>query len=65
MDVDKDEIVSWPEFLEAKIELISFNSLMVDGYYSADNLDSERYGSITEDNDAYFFFDRDNDSYIN
>ena len=38
---------------------------MVDGLYSSTNLNSDRYGNIDDTNDQYYFYDRDNDGYIN
>lgn len=65
MNVDQDEYVSWIEFLNAKIQLINFNNEMVDGLYSSQNLNSDRYGNIDDTNDQYYFYDRDNNGYIN
>lgn len=65
MNVDADEYVSWIEFLNAKIQLINFNNQMVDGLYSSQNLNSDRYGNIDDTNDQYYFYDRDNNGYIN
>jgi hypothetical protein len=64
MDVDGDHVVSWDEFLEAKIKLITFNSLMVDDVYTADNLNTAAYGSLTDSDDAYYFYDMDHDNFI-
>lgn len=38
---------------------------MVDGLYSSQNLNSDRYGNIDDTNDQYYFYDRDNNGYIN
>lgn len=65
MNVDQDEYVSWIEFLNAKIQLINFNNEMVDGLYTSQNLNSDRYGNIDDTNDQYYFYDRDNNGYIN
>lgn len=65
LNTNGDDHVSWAEYLDGMIELIDFTNQQVNGLYSVDNLNTAAYGSITLADDKYYFYDRDNDTYVN
>lgn len=65
MDTDSDLVVTWREYLTAKVRLLVFTTRQVDGDFAVSNLEEATFGSLTADTNAIIFYDVNNDGVVN